>query len=753
MNYRQYSSRFFYSFPIQLVIMHLKKNQIMMLYWLLLFGFITETIAVKFGIPFLFLDPEYMGLVGVRSFFIIGICLGAFIMAFNISSFMLNSFRFPFLATLSKTFLKYAHNNFIIPLAFVLLYVYKIYDFQHNSQLKSISEITLNIFYMFCGMLLVMLTTLRYFMVTNKDVYKLFGVQQGDFDTTSEIETYKKFKNRKFWRVDTYLVFPWRVSLVRDTRHYKNEHIQSVFKQNHINAAVVEIVVFVTFIILGLFRKYTFFRIPAAGSIMLLFTMIMMISGVFRYWMRAWANTAIVLLFLLLNFFSQFELFNPRNQCYGLNYKGQKALYTREALGAQVTDSILSFDKNRTIKILETWKSKWNQRGVEKPKMVLLNVSGGGLRSCVFTFRTMQVIDSTLNGDLLNYTKIICGSSGGMIGACYYRELFLNHHAGLIKACNDRNNFYLRSIGRDMLNSIVFSTTVADIFMNMQKFHDGKYSYVMDRSYAWEEQLNENTGNVLNKRLQDYVLPELYAEVPQLVISPTIINDGRALYISSQPVSYLLHQPNINNSPYDETPNGVELTRFFAKQDAYNLRLTSALRINSTFPYVMPAASLPSQPAIEVMDAGLRDNYGVMNSLQFLYTFKTWIKENTSGVVMIQIRDTYKKPKIENNSIKTVIEKLTAPMRNLSGNFLLMQDYAFDRELQYARTWYDGPLDFVLFQVPESQSKVSLSWHLTEKEKNYLKDAVESSANKTALEKLKVLLPPVSKQLMSAKRK
>src|SRR5215216_1319508 len=113
MNYRQYLTRFLYSFPIQLLVMHLKKNQIMMMYWLVLFGFITESFAKRFGIPFLFLDPEYMGTVGMRSFFVMGLCLGAFIMAFNITSFILNSFRFPFLATLSKTFIKYAHNNFI----------------------------------------------------------------------------------------------------------------------------------------------------------------------------------------------------------------------------------------------------------------------------------------------------------------------------------------------------------------------------------------------------------------------------------------------------------------------------------------------------------------------------------------------------------------------------------------------------------------------------------------------------------------
>ena len=195
--------------------------------------------------------------------------------------------------------------------------------------------------------------------------------------------------------------------------------------------------------------------------------------------------------------------------------------------------------------------------------------------------------------------------------------------------------------------------------------------------------------------------------------------------------------------------NGVELSRFFARQDAMNMRFTSALRTNATFPYVLPAASLPSEPAIEVMDAGIRDNYGVMNSMQFLFTFKDWIKENTSGVIVLQIRDTYKKPEVENNSVKTVMEKLSAPMRNLNGNFLLMQDYNLDRYEQYARSWYDGPLDFVLFQVPESQSRVSLSWHLTEKEKNYLKAAVKSPDNQAALQKLKTLLPVVSTKLVA----
>jgi hypothetical protein len=75
-----------------------------------------------------------------------------------------------------------------------------------------------------------------------------------------------------------------------------------------------------------------------------------------------------------------------------------------------------------------------------------------------------------------------------MISASYYRELFLNHKDELVQANKKADNPYLTNTGKDLLNNLAFSATVADIFLNPQKFKIGKYSYVMDRSYAWEKQ-------------------------------------------------------------------------------------------------------------------------------------------------------------------------------------------------------------------------------------------------------------------------
>jgi hypothetical protein len=50
----------YYSFPIQLVANNLKRNQIMLLGWIVLFAMATGNFGKYLGIPYLFLDPEYL---------------------------------------------------------------------------------------------------------------------------------------------------------------------------------------------------------------------------------------------------------------------------------------------------------------------------------------------------------------------------------------------------------------------------------------------------------------------------------------------------------------------------------------------------------------------------------------------------------------------------------------------------------------------------------------------------------------------
>ncbi|MEY5042381.1 MAG: hypothetical protein RLZZ414_1945, partial [Bacteroidota bacterium] len=216
--------------------------------------------------------------------------------------------------------------------------------------------------------------------------------------------------------------------------------------------------------------------------------------------------------------------------------------------------------------------------------------------------------------------------------------------------------------------------------------------------------------------------------------SPTIVNDGRRLLISPQPISYLTNlkpQSTLRNNYIHES---VEFTRLFKEQEARNLRFSSALRMSSTFPYVMPIVHLPSEPEIQIMDAGIRDNFGMQTTLKFLYTYRKWLEMNTSGVVILQIRDLEKNKEIKAGEKNTILKALTAPVGNIYKNLFATQDYTHDQMVQYASEWFEGEIDIVDIVLEQTEDKnLSLSWHLTKKEIEMIHQSIKTKNNIEAL--------------------
>jgi hypothetical protein len=245
----------------------------------------------------------------------------------------------------------------------------------------------------------------------------------------------------------------------------------------------------------------------------------------------------------------------------------------------------------------------------------------------------------------------------------------------------------------------------------------------------------------MNRRLNEYYQPEVESEIPMLLINPTIINNGKRLIISPQPTSYLSYIVPHENIKNDYLLENIEFRRFFKDQGANDLKFTSALRMSSTFPYVMPIVYLPSKPELRVMDAGLRDNFGIKNSIKFLYTFRSWIKENTSGIVFLQIRDSEKQPEVETDHDKSFIQSISAPIETIYKNMFLTQDYDHDELIQYTSEWFDGKMDVIdLVLENTKENQLSLSWHLTESEKNVTYNSINRRDNQDGIKKLKQLL-------------
>jgi len=81
---------------------------------------------------------------------------------------------------------------------------------------------------------------------------------------------------------------------------------------------------------------------------------------------------------------------------------------------------------------------------------------------------------------------------------------------------------------------------------------------------------------------------------------------------------------------------GVEFARAFDRANGF--RLATAARMSATAPMISPAVYLPSDPELRVADSGFYDNYGMDVAAAWLFRNRCWLKANTSGVLLVQIR-------------------------------------------------------------------------------------------------------------------
>ena len=152
--------------------------------------------------------------------------------------------------------------------------------------------------------------------------------------------------------------------------------------------------------------------------------------------------------------------------------------------------------------------------------------------------------------------------------------------------------------------------------------------------------------------------------------------------------------------------------------------------------------SLPSVPNLEIVDAGIKDNYGIQTSTQFLDEFSNWIKNNTDGVVFIEIRDTPKlKPIKSEVNYNSLMQRLTVPVGNIISNVLRIQDYNNAQLLAKTKKNYPTNFDcFTLYVNQTDKQNISMSWHLTELDYKKIHHSIESEHNQKEIEKIRVLL-------------
>ena len=494
-------SRIFYSFPVQLLILNLRKNLVILSMWGILWLIITERAGTTIGLPYLFLEPEYMDQVNFWSTFIVGLTLGGFTMSFHITCYILDGQRFSFLGGLGKPFRKFCINNSLVPLAFLATYLISFFQFQYSNALELQAAIFIKIGGLLSGVILIIFFFGIYFLLTNEDVFRLMSGKLNERlrrTVVSRVNIMARYKTAKQrLRVDYYLADNLLPKRVNNRNTIDRATILKVFDQNHLNSVIIQSTIFALILFLGSYSDNPYFQIPAGASVILLLTIVTMFIGALNFWLRGWAFTALLVLILLVNSLIKWEFFELNYQAYGLKYDTRKAAYTLRKIKELSDDENFIDDVRTTTLALDNWRAKFPKD--KKPKIVFVCSSGGGHRACIWTMRTLQHVDSTLGGQLMEHTMLMTGASGGMIGAAYFRELYLQKLLG--ENIDIYAPAYLNNIARDHLNSIAFSWFISDIFFQTKRFTYRGDNYNKDRGYAFEEQLNKNTLGIIDKPL------------------------------------------------------------------------------------------------------------------------------------------------------------------------------------------------------------------------------------------------------------
>lgn len=736
----QVSLRAVYRFlPVQLLFLHGRKYQLLLIFWVILFLTVQGSFAEHFGANTLFLAPEYLGKINFLSMLLLGSAMGIFVMSWHITTFIIHSKRMPFIGATRQAFLKYCINNSLLPLSFFIYYSIICLRFQRYDEGAGWGGALLLQVGFYLGLLLMVLISFAYFFRVGRDLLKTVLATITNPSHLRGIVPYDALDFEfDMIQADTFLTETLRIEHIEQLEKYHPRLLNAILRRHHRNATAATIFALVLLLLMGIFMDEPLLRIPAGAGFLMLFAVLMGIVGAVKYFLRSWEVFGWFLFLFAMGWLVNHHLFDLRSVAYGLDYHtSEKPAYNYAALKKQFTPERFEADKQMGIAHLNAWKARQSEA---QPPLVIVTVSGGGSRSAYWTFRALQYADSLSGGDLFRRTALISGASGGMLGAAFWRNL--HQQAMLGKIQSPYASKYQAGIGEDLLNAIIFSFVAVDVISPFNRVKLSGYRYAKDRGYAMEQDLLHNTYGVLGGSLADYEKDEKSGRIPQLIINGTIANDGRKLIMAAAPVSYLT-QPAYALKDSSRPPiDAVDFGALFAHQNAYNLRLLTALRINATFPYVLPVVRFPSVPAMNVMDAGLRDNFGAEIASRWMHVFQDWLRGNTREIIWLQIRDTREYDVLPPTTQDNLGAMLSDPLFIIQHKWEPFQSYSQSYLREYVRTFFGAKLRCLTLEyTPQKEDKMAkLNFHLTRQEKEDLLQAVYAPGNQACFDSLRLLI-------------
>lgn len=728
--------------PVQLFLLHFRKAQLLLIFWGIITFTVAGSFASRFGADTLFLAPEYLGRISVISSAILGAATAVFTMAWNITTFIVHSKRIPYLGAARQAFIKYCINNALLPLIFLTFYLVVAVRYQYRFEGLSGGRILALQAGFLVGFILAVALAFLYFYRVDRDLLKTVLARITSPAAIRDIIPYDTLDAEvDIVRADTFISQRLRIRRIRELEKHPHRLLSAVLRRHHRNATAATVFSLIVLLILGfLGDDEPRLRIPAGAGFLLLFSVMMAVVGAMKYFLKSWELLGWILFLAILSWGVKRSAFDLRSMAFGMNYKTGEAepVYDYAHLKTIFTPQRVAADLRREEARLDRWAAR-TADSTAAP-LIVISVSGGGSRSAYWTFSALQHLDSLSGGSLFRHTVFMTGASGGMIGAAYWRGVHEAAAAGKLQ--DPYAPRHHQAVGKDLLNAVVFSFATVDLISPFNKTSIAGFSYQKDRGYALDGELARNTSGLLDRSFASLAKAEGEARIPQMVVSPTIVNDGRKLLISALPVAYLTRPQFSLADTFYPPIDAVDYAAFFAKQSPMNLRLTTALRINATFPYILPAVRMPSRPRMNLMDAGLRDNFGAETAMRYIQNIRPWAKKAGRRIIYLQIRDTREHEVFPPTDQATLGAMITDPLTVIQHKWEPFQSYTHNYLRDAAQPAGDTTFSVVTLQyVPrvENQS-ATLNFHLSQREKEDLAASIHYPQNRAAMARMLELL-------------
>jgi len=349
---------------------------------------------------------------------------------------------------------------------------------------------------------------------------------------------------------------------------------------------------------------------------------------------------------------------------------------------------------------------------------------------------------------LRNNIRLITGASGGMVAGGYLAALadeaggnpgsIVEAMEADILAAQDLSGVAVPGypypsrypIPRDSLSAVAQQLVQRDIPGLLWPF-----AQRTDRGTVLEDQWPS-----LDRPFSALIAGEAAGWRPSIVFSPMLVETGQPLLITN------LDMDQIRDDSYGETAAFFDW--FPGSRDSF--RVKTAVRLNASFPYVAPAAALPTRPYRRVIDAGYYDNYGVDLAVAYLSRprLRDWIVANCSGVALIEIRAfPFPLPETKpTGSFARGFQWLTTPLEGLviaRGSTMRFRNRQGLRRLRDAYREITGR-DFLVNAIFEVSSQTSMSWYLPDRELGEMKKALDHPVNQGAMEAQQFPIPDYS---------